>query len=63
MKISPGGSLKEVGLMVVACMCVSSSILAPGERTAKPIGTGDSLFDAPELRKDDGAYRGAIGAT
>ena len=63
MKISPGGSLKKVGSMVFVCLCVHSSILAPGARTAKPIGTGDGLFDAPDLRKDDGVYCGVNGAT
>ena len=49
-------------MSVSVCVCVRSSILAPGARTAGPIGTGEGLFDAPDRQKDDGANRVAIGA-
>ena len=42
-------------------MHVCPSILAPGARTAGPIGTGEGSFDAPERRKDDGDKNGVIG--
>ena len=66
-KISSGGSLKKVASMVLVCLsvclCVRSSILAPGARMAGQIGTGEAPFEALERRKDDGANRGAIDAT
>ena len=42
-------------------MC--SAIFASVARTAFPIGTGESPFDAPERQTDNGAVFGAIGAT
>ena len=61
--ISSGWSLRKIGSIVFVCLCVCSSIFAPGARTAELIGTSGISFDAPEQRKDDGANRGAIGAT
>ena len=49
--------------MVLVCVSVRSSILAPGAQTAGPIGTNETPFDAPEEPKDDEANRGVIGAT
>ena len=58
---------EKFGSIVFVCvsvsLCVCSSILAPGARTAGPIGTGEELFDATEQRKDDGANHGAISGT
>ena len=44
-------------------MSVCPSIWAPGAKTAGPIGTGETPFDALERWKDAGANRKAIGAT
>ena len=43
-------------------MCVSKHFHASEVRTAGPIGTGETPFDAPERRTDDGANFGAIDA-
>ena len=55
--------VKEIQLAGPVSLCVCPSILAPGARTAGPIGTGEGSFDVPERQKDDGANCGAIGAT
>ena len=36
------------GVCLSVCLCVRSNILAPGALTARPIGTGESSFVAPE---------------
>ena len=48
---------------ICGCVSVCPSILAPGARTAGPIGTGVGSFDATERWKDDGANCKAICAT
>ena len=46
-----------------ACMYVCPSIFASGAQTAGRIRNGESLFDAPERCKDDGASFGLISCT
>ena len=54
---------EEVGPMVFVCLSVCPSILARGAPTAGQIGTGDTPFDAPERRKDDGNNDSVAGTT
>ena len=61
-ELSSGERVKEMGSAGPVCLCVYSSILAPGARTTVLIGTGEYLFNAPERRKDNGANCRAIGA-